>query len=221
MQLPSRRTLSRRAIAAATLACGLFSCGVDEDEPGVPVWLGEQEHLRIVGTIEGEDLDIGEGGDWEVLALWCQRDYLAPLVAGVPDETQARFDEIGLHATISDGSQTRYLTLELKHHDFQSDAEGTVVEIIPRLDTMLPGPGQMWFEWEWNDELGEELVETAAQDGEFVLERFTGTPGAGTVLIPAGEGQVGGHVRAHWSQLSSLEVSFTATCALSELEGQA
>ena len=212
--------------AKALCVCGvllLADACVSEDQDTNPAaqWLGPDTHLQIFGVVEGESLDIGEGGRFEVVELSCKREYLAPLVGDVPDETQAVFHELKIYATVDEGSGPRYLTLELKRHDLQSDPIGTSVDIVPRLETMDPDPNQMWFEWEWNDELGGELVETAAQDGEFVLELFTGEPGAGGVVIPTGEGSVGGHVHARWSQTDEVDISFSLPCLESEIETEA
>ena len=199
----------------------LAACVEQGEEPAVPEWLGEGEHLRIVGTLDGEDIDIGEGGSLAVEDFYCRREYLAPETDGVLDESQAVFTELKVYATVANTSETRYLTLEFKRHDLQSDALGSEVEVVPRLETVEPGAEQMWVEYEWNDAEGTELLESAAQAGVFTLELFSGSPAPGSTVIPADEGMVGGHLSARWSQTEELELSFSAPCREIKVEAEA
>lgn len=214
--------ISRAVHVGGLLAILLIGCTPEAEQPSLGGWQGGEEHLRIVGNIEGELIDIGDDTAVEIIDFSCQREYVVPLVDGVPDETQAQFVELKLFATVEDAGETRYLTVEFKQHDMQSDALGSVVEVVPRLDTVTPGPTEMWVEWEWNADLGgDELLETAAQDGEFTVEVFSGAPPAGGVIIPSGEGQAGGYLDARWSQTDELKVSFTATCRENKITAQA
>lgn len=213
------RDLSSVLCLASILA--LSACVEQTEEPSVPEWLGEQEHLRIVGTLDGEELDIGEGGSLEVEDFFCRREYLAPEIDGVLDESQAAFTELKIYATVANASGTRYLTLEFKRHDLQSSVIGAEVEVVPRLETVEPGPDQMWVEYEWNDAEGTELLESAAQAGVFTLELFSGSPAPGSAVIPADEGMVGGHLSARWSPTEALELSFSAPCREIKVEAEA
>jgi hypothetical protein len=208
-------TTLRCIVLAVPLCVGMLSGCDTEEQAGVPEWLGEDPHFRVIGTVDGESLDIGEGGTIEVTSLECEREYIAPLDGdGIPDLSQAQFTQMQLMVEVLDGDETRIIELEFKPHDLQSDAIGTEIEIIPRLDTDPPDGSEnaMWFEWQWEDQSGNELLEISAQDGLFTLELFTGEPGPGGVVIPSGEGSIGGHLSARWSPTNSIEMSFTAPC---------
>lgn len=216
----TQNTIRMLAIAPAVFA---FAC-TPVVEDGVPEWLGEEAHFRIVGSIEGEAIDVGSAADGaalEVVDFYCRREYAAPLDAdGLLDHSKAHFDELTLYATVMDGDEERYISLEFKSHDLQSDPIGTSVEVVPRVDGTVPEPTQMWFEWEWLDINGDEVVETAAQTGEFVLELYTGDPDEGGVVIPAGSGSVGGHLYARWSQTDEIELSFSAPCLDTDVDAE-
>ncbi len=82
---------------------------------------------------------------------------------------------------------------------------------------MSPASDEMWLEWEWHETTGATTYEAAAQTGEFVLGEFIGTPGTDGLVIPDGQGQIGGYAYARWSPTDELWISFSAACEVSEV----
>ena len=181
-----------------------------------PTWGGTTPHLTIAGSVNSEKIDISmaDAVAVDTAQLWCVREYEVPLVNGALDYSQAKMVEIKVRTNARftlDGGD-RYAELELKKHDFQHDAIGAVTTIVPRSDVQLPGPKEMWFEWEWHAPDKTTLFEQAAVSGEFKLEEFTGTPDASGVVIPSGTGTVGGTLTAKWNEVDSIRMSFSVKC---------
>jgi hypothetical protein len=87
------------------------------------------------------------------------------------------------------------------------------------VDGVDPPANGVWAEWEWHSADGEQdLYDASAQEGRFTLQLFSGTPSEGGLVIPAGEGSVGGFLNARWSLEDSLTVSFTALCTENDIE---
>lgn len=205
-----------RLCFASLLACSfVFGCSGGGD--GGLAWAGEAPHLIVRGTIDGEVIDIDlQGADAIAAGVSCEREYLADesaTMAGEPDLSTAVFDEVKINATVTINGEQRFLELELKHHDLQSDAIGTEITVVPRLAVGEPAADEIWLEFEWQTLPDETTVlEVAALEGVVTLQRFTGTPGTDTVVIPAGDGEIGVTIDARWSPTESLQVSLTAPC---------
>jgi hypothetical protein len=185
-------------------------------------WLGAEPHFAVQGRINGEDLDLRLPDDIaaDATSLSCRLEYDVPVdLAGEPDFANGRLKEIKLRAPFQFGSELRVAELELKHHDFQRDPTD-VVNVVPRPeDNTLPAANEMWLEWEWHLAVdGEEMFEAAAESGTFALGQLTGTPGPDGLVIPEGEGSVGGFARATWVGGEELLISVTAPCTESDVD---
>jgi hypothetical protein len=151
--------------------------------------------------------------------VWCGIEYIAPRLAdGSMDLARARHSttEIDGFATIK--GQVRTFEFEMMNHSLQTDTNGAKVKIVPRVDGAVPPADSMWADWEWHSEEVTDIYEGSAQDGMFELRQFTGTPGAGGVVIPSGSGSVGGFFQARWSVNESLTISFTVPCLETSIE---
>lgn len=211
---------THRHVAVLFVSSFVFGCSGGGDD-GV-AWVGEGPHLVVHGIIDGEAVDIDlQGADAIAAGVSCEREYLADessTTPGEPDLTTAVFDEVKINATVTINGEQRFLELELKHHDLQSDAIGTSITVVPRLAVGEPAADEMWLEFEWQTLPDETTVlEVAALEGELVLQRFTGTPGVDTVVIPEGDGDIGVTIDARWSPTDSLQISVTAPCTDSDV----
>jgi hypothetical protein len=205
---------------AATLCCVLAGCGVSSEDPPGETWLGETPHFSAHGLLNGERIDISIDGDGvaDGTHVWCEREYQAPVIDGELDLSQVKHVDTTITAQVNVAGEERVFELELMKHALQADQPGTGVKIVPRLDDQEPAEDEMWLEWEWSTLDGQDLLESAAQEGTFTLEQFTGTPGEGGVIIPAGEGFVGGYADARWSVDEQLSISFTVLCTENDIE---
>jgi hypothetical protein len=204
---------------AATLCCVLTACGVSTEDPPAESWLGETPHFSASGFLNGERIELSIEGDGvaDGSHVWCEREYQAPTMGGVLDVSRARHVETTVTAQVTVAGEERVFELELMSHELQSDAPGTSVKIVPRVDDQKPAADEMWLEWEWSTLDGRDLLESAAQEGTFMLEQFTGTPGADGI-IPSNEGFVGGYADARWSVDERLSISFTVRCTENDIE---
>ena len=206
----------------ACLLCFAFvACGGSTDDDGATgSWNGEKAHLSVHGLLNGEKIDVSIDGDdaEDGTTIWCERAYLVPSVDGAVDLTQAVQAETTIAGYAKVGNEERFFELELMGHGLQADEPGTERTIVPRVDDIEPKAGEMWLEWEWTTLDGEDLLEAAAEKGTFVLGEFTGTPGAGGVVIPEGDGYIGGYAEARWSVDEHLSISFTVPCTVNDVE---
>jgi hypothetical protein len=170
--------------------------------------------------LNGEDISIAIEGAQAAngTSAWCAREYEAPTLAdGSLDLARARSTSTEINGFATIGGQERFFELELRDNELQNGALGASVAIIPR-DIDDPGAGEVHLDWEWH--VGDaDLYEASAQEGNLRLRLFTGTPGEGGVVIPSGEGSIGGLLEARWSIDESLSVSFTLPCIATEVEG--
>jgi hypothetical protein len=203
-------------IAVIGTACGTEPSTVTGPEH----WLGATRHLSAFGTLNGESIELEINGDTaaDLESLACERDYLVPLVDGAPKWDEGVLADIQITGVATAGGMQRFFEIELKSHDFGPDAPGTTIEILPRNDEEEPGPLAMWLEWEWIDELGDEIYESAAETGTFTLGAFEGEVDANGLVIPDGEGWIGGFLYARWSETEDVRLSFSVNCGENEVE---
>ncbi len=203
----------------APIACLLLvACPADSEETAIEGWQGDEPHFAVKGFLNGEDLDFSIDGDDTGASVWCEREYLVPLVDGEPDLSQARQSETTVAGFVTIDGQERAFEFELLSHSLQDDEPGAELSIVPRVDGVDPESDELWIEWEWATPDGETLFEAAAQEGTLVREQFSGTPGEGGVIIPDGEGFIGGYLQARWSVDESLTISFSVACTEHEIE---
>jgi hypothetical protein len=200
-------------------AAALVGCASDKEQGSAPVWQGETPHLSIEGRLNGEDIAIEIDGDGAAngTRAWCAREYEAPLREDDSlDLTQATSTATEINGSASIGGEERTFELELRDHALHRDEVGASLAVVP--DDTEVAAGELQIEWEWH--IGDvDLFEASAQDGHVDLELFTGNPGSGGIVIPSGEGSVGGVIEARWSLDESLSVSFTLPCMATEVEG--
>jgi hypothetical protein len=211
----------RRSIPLSLFACfALGACSSDSEPEPPGRWSGSKPHFAMHGLLNGENIAISLTDDSlaDGMPVWCERTYSTPVVDGAADLTQAEQTELTIAGTVMVAGEERNFELELMGHALQEDDPGTKVTIIPRDDAVEPEPDEMWLEIEWSTPEGEDLLEAAAQEGTFTLGQFTGTPGTGGVVIPEGEGSIGGFAQARWSVSDSLRIDFTVLCTENDVE---
>jgi len=184
--------------------------------------------LRIVGTIMGEKIDINlavpDAND--TTKLWCEREYQVPNDAsGMPNYAAGHNAEVRIKGPITMNGMTRLLDFGLKRHNYQADAAGTVVPVIPRDDANSPcglnscTNDNMWLSWTWRNPADNSvLYKSAAQSGSFTLGEYVGTPDAGGLLIPPNTGDIGGFATGQWSATESISASFDANCTTNQID---
>jgi hypothetical protein len=193
------------------------------------MWMGAMHHFRAVGVINGENIDVNLTSPTadSTTSLWCEREYQVPTGANMmPDYTMGHNSEVRFKLPVTTGGTMRILDLEIKMHDFQDDAAGTVTTVVPRDDTNPPcaatgctQPKNMWLQWVWlNPADMSVLYKQAAQSGSFTLGEFTGTKDATGLLYTVNMGQVGGFATGQWSATDHVAASFDASCTTDDID---
>jgi hypothetical protein len=216
--------------AAVVVICGFgwMGCGGSNASSAPTKWMGSARHLRIVGTLQGEsiDIDINGAAATDTTNLWCEREYQIPTDStGQPDYAHGHNAEIRIRAPVTINGQMRLADLGLKRHNYQADAPGTDVPVIPRDDANSPCTlasctnTNMWLSWTWRNPTDQSVTyKSAAQSGDFVLGEYVGTPDATGLLIPDNTGDIGGFASGQWSATESLAVSFDANCTTTQID---
>ena len=206
--------------AAAWLVAG---CGGTSSNT-VDKWLGTARHFRVVGTMNGEAIDVDINGATanDTTQLWCEREYQVPNDAnGMPDYANGHNAEVRIKGLVTINGQMRLLDFGLKRHNWQATAPGTVVPIIPRDDANSPctltgcSNSNMWLSWTWRNPADKSVIyKSAAQSGNTTLGEFVGTPDATGLMIPNNTGNVGGFASGQWSATDNIQASFDANCTV-------
>jgi hypothetical protein len=216
-----------RCVGVVWLIVASVGCG-GTDSGTVDKWMGSMRHLRIVGTIMGEKIDINivapDAND--TTKLWCEREYQVPNdTAGMPNYAAGHNSEIRIKGPVTMNGMTRLLDFGLKRHNYQADAAGTVVPVIPRDDANSPcglnscTNSNMWLSWTWRNPADNSvLYKSAAQSGSFTLGEYVGTPDANGLLIPPNTGDIGGYATGQWSATESINASFDANCTTNQID---
>jgi hypothetical protein len=201
-------------------AAVMAGCAGEQESGSGLEWRGETPHLLIQGRLNGEDVAIDVNGDGAASGsvAWCAREYEAPVLEDDSlDMARATYTATEITGFATVGGEERTFDLELRDHAMQSGDIGASLSVVPD-DSTDVAADEVRIDWEWH--LGDlDLFEASAQDGRIELELFTGAPGEGGVVIPSGEGSVGGVVEARWGLDESLSVSFTLPCLETEVEG--
>jgi hypothetical protein len=211
-----------RIVGTAVLAASAIGCG-GTDANTVDKWQGTTRHLRVVGTMMGEMIDINITGATanDTTQLWCEREYQIPNDAnGMPAPSMGHNAEVRVKGMTNINGQMRLLDIGWKRHDWQDQATGVSVPVIPRDDANTPcglmvgcTNNNLWLSWTWRNPADNSVIyKSAAQSGSAVLGEYVGTPGADGLTIPPNTGNVGGFASGQWSATDSVSVSFDANC---------
>jgi hypothetical protein len=216
-----------RFVGVVSLIVASVGCG-GTDSGTVDKWMGSVRHLRIVGTIMGEKIDINIAAPDanDTAKLWCEREYQVPNdTLGMPNYAAGHNSEIRIKGPVTMNGMTRLLDFGLKRHNYQADAAGTVVPVIPRDDANSPcgltscTNANMWLSWTWRNPADNSvLYKSAAQSGSFTLGEYVGTPDANGLLIPENTGDIGGFATGQWSATESISASFDANCTINQID---
>jgi hypothetical protein len=205
-----------------TLFLGTVVCGCSAEAAHSDAdWQGEALHLAVRGNLNGESVAVALEGvaGTDSTKLWCKREYESAADSkGEFDPVHAKQTEIEITAVVEVAGKPRILQLELKRHNLQADRIGSDIKIIPRVDGVEPPADSVWLDFEWTTLDDESILETSAQTGTVTLQHWSGVPGAGGVVVPAGEGKVGASIHAKWSEQEHLDISFTAPCTENETD---
>jgi hypothetical protein len=210
-----------RFVGAVVVVGMVGGCG-GSDSATVDKWLGSARHFRVVGTIMGEKIDINivAPAANDTTQLWCEREYQVPNDAnGMPDYANGHNAEVRIKGLTMVNGQARLLDFGLKRHNWQAQATGAAVPVIPRDDANSPCTltsctnNNMWLSWTWRNPADNSVIyKSAAQSGSATLGEFVGTPDANGLIIPANTGNVGGFATGQWSATESISASFDANC---------
>lgn len=210
------RVVGMLAMAAVVAGCG------GSDSNTVDKWLGSARHFRVVGTINGEKIDIDISGATanDTTQLWCEREYQVPNDAnGMPDYANGHNSEVRIKGLTMINGQMRLLDFGLKRHNWQSQQPGVQVPVIPRDDANSPCTltgctnDNMWLSWTWRNPADNSVMyKSAAQSGSTTLGEYVGTPDSTGLFIPPNTGNVGGFATGQWSATESISASFDANC---------
>lgn len=206
----------RSVVGVLAVVVGVtVACSSKEPSPELDAWKGPSPHLRVLGRFNGEELDVDLAGPETSAAISCSREY-------TEDEADKKAKkkhlwEIRVRGKLTIEGEERGFELELKRQRFAELPPGTKLTIVPRNDHAPPSRGQIWLEWDWMDGAGTTLVERAAREGEFTLQELTGTPGEDGV-VPSATGNVGGLLKARWSETESLSISFSVACGDNQMD---
>ena len=217
-----------RALGMAALSLAVVGCGGTTSDT-VDKWQGSARHFRVVGTIMGEkiDIDIKSPTADATANLWCEREYQIPKdSAGNNDYANGHNSEVRVKAPVTINGQARLLDFGMKRHDWQADAAGTVVSVIPRDDANTPcgltagcTNTTMWLSWTWRNPADNSVMyKSAAQSGNVTLGEFVGTPDANGLEVPANTGNVGAFASGQWSATDSVVASFDANCTVNTVD---
>jgi hypothetical protein len=211
-----------RFVGGVVLVASMVGCG-GSDSTTVDKWMGAVRHFRVVGTMMGEkiDINIASPAANDTASLWCEREYQVPNdSAGMPDYANGHNAEVRIKGPVTINGQTRLLDFGLKRHNWQAQAPGTSVPVIPRDDANSPcgltgcTNNSMWLSWTWRNATDNSvLYKSAAQSGSATLGEFVGTPDATGLMVPAGTGDVGGFATGQWSATDTISASFDANCS--------
>jgi hypothetical protein len=211
-----------RPVGVAMMAMVTIGCGGAESG-NVDKWQGATRHMRVVGTIMGEKIDIDLSGAAanDTTQLWCEREYQIPNdVSGAPNPSGGHNSEVRVKGLTTVNGQMRLLDIGWKRHDWQVQATGTSVPVIPRDDANSPcgltagcSNDSTWLSWTWRNPADNSVIfKSAAQSGNARLGEYVGTPGADGLTIPPNTGNVGGFAEGQWSATDSIALSFDANC---------
>jgi hypothetical protein len=215
-----------RFLGVVSLAAA--GCGGSSDSSTVDKWMGSARHFRVVGTIMGEkiDINIATPDANTTTNLWCEREYQVPNDANnMPNYAAGHNSEVRIKAPVTINGQMRLLDFGLKRHDWQADAAGASVPVIPRDDANSPcgladcSNDSMWLSWTWRNPADNSVMyKSAAQTGTVTLGEFVGTPDATGLMIPNNTGDVGGFATGQWSATESISASFDANCTVDNID---
>lgn len=181
------------------LFAGMFAACTDDTTTDtgtaldtVDAWAGEAPHLRVVGRVQGDviDLDVSGADAEDTGTLYCERNYPKGL-----------FEKYEIKYNLEYKGQPAELELTLQGgQDLGSYA-------------LADGGPEFGIKIETAD--GTEY-ENIGATGSFEVSLVTGTPdGAG--IIPDDTGAVGGYIDVTLDDGNTLQGSFTANCAANDL----
>ena len=202
-------------LSVPSLALVVVGCGGGDGGTALE-WAGAEPHFVVQGFIGGREIDIDV--DDTTAEIGCVREYVVPVVDGVPDESMAQYVETEVDVTFEYMGQPYNFQFEFKEHDLQNTTVGDVITVVPRVETELPAADEIWLEFEWESEDEVDAFEQSAQQGTVTLQLFAGTPAQGSNIIPETEGSVGLTGSGVWSATEQLDFTLTAVCDTNDIE---
>jgi hypothetical protein len=211
-------------VFCATLCAG---CGESGSSNTLTQWLGTARHVRVVGTLHGEQIDINVAAPDAATTsnTWCEREYQVPMANGTSDYANGHNSEVRIKTNVTINGEMRIMDLGLKRHNVEADAAGTTVTVIPRDDANSPcmlascTQSNMWLSWTWRKPADNSVIfKQAAQSGQFKLGEFVGDKDSTGLFVAENSGNVGGFATGQWSATESLTISFDANCTKNNVD---
>ena len=161
--------------------------------------------FEVSGSLAGEPVDFAIPS----AEVWCERDYVVPVLHGVPRFERAALSEIRLVGVVDGG----LMEMAFEASDFLDTPVGVPVV----LGAGSPRAGLARFSWMWRtpDTL-EPLAEWTSESGTLLVTRLTGEVAQGRVFEEA-SGQFAGAVAARWPGGDGFEAHFAIDCETTDL----
>lgn len=192
---------------AGTSAGG--SAGAAALRDGPTKWAGDTDHLDVVASFDGKTVDLEQSG--ASVTAECERGYK------VPDETKpetfkdGKLEEYQVKVNfLVDGVETSF-QLEFEEHVWTAADVGKTLTVAPKKDEDgYFSPTTVAVSAEYANE--KEEIELLSESGSYLHGLVSGTPGADGVVIPDGEGKLGGFVDIKLPNGGFIKASFTVAC---------
>ncbi len=182
------------------------ACG--DGDGGLDAWQGEAPHVQTDGDAGGAPLalDVADG-------IACVREYEVPDVQDATTWSDGALRSIEIQVQVTTGGVERGYELELETVDFAGLAvPATFAVVAPETDDPPAGSAWIEVEGEWEDAGEFVSFEEAAVSGTLELALLSGAAGADGLVIPNGEGMVGGYFDVVWVDDTRLRASFSVAC---------
>jgi hypothetical protein len=195
---------------------GYPGCGGNTDSGTAAFngWLGEANHLRIVGTFQQKVFDVDLKGD-AAKDVYCHRFYTPlpgqqPDAMGKYDTSQVYFAMKEVGGVVDIEGTPQEFTISYWRHDMPA---GTDLQVVARTMGGTIPIGQTWSDINIFEPGKDVLsgIESAAATGTVSMKLNSGTPDANGIVVPRG-GRTGEFISVNWGPGESLKVSATADC---------
>jgi hypothetical protein len=184
----------------------------DSSDATASEWMGSAPHLKMAGTVGGEDLslDVAEAVAADLGTLYCERNYIVPDLEDESTWGDGYLQKIEFKFNFFYEDQLAEFQLEVEIEDLpaQEGKSFTLGSDAGVAVTLTVDP----------DGASEEQYEEEGATGTVVVGLVSGTPGDDGLLMADATGAFGAYVDVELSDGGSMKGSFTANCGENDLE---